>query len=89
MKKIWQRHPDFNNVITEAWTSTEASSIHEVNQKMRVCCDMISSWNHSEFGHVQPSVRTKKLKLAYLLYIYVLTLITVTKLLLVEIPLLS
>lgn len=50
--------------------SIRASNMYEVNQNLRVCYGMLSSWNHSEFGHVQSSICAKKLELTHFLDTY-------------------
>lgn len=64
---MWQRHPNYKDVLSDAWASMDASNLKEAFGKLRECSEKLSTWNMYEFGNVQISIRNKKDKLARLL----------------------
>ena len=60
---MWERHENFQQTLDEVWRSSDASNIHELQQKLNYTTMRLSGWGSSAFGAVRKELRELRKRL--------------------------
>lgn len=63
---MWERHPEFQSFLEQAWGSGKAGTVNELCDKLKQAAASIMQWGTSEFGAVRQELRLLRRCLAEL-----------------------
>jgi len=60
---MWESHAEFSNSLLESWQEDEATTLQELQSKLKKVSSHLVRWDRNTFGHVRRELRKLKQEL--------------------------